>query len=306
MGLSVLSWLAEMRYDMDLSRAYAKKHLGTASPPSDVFIGSDPEWLADRYVEALQLPEGLRQGKVLSFSNCGGGEGGFTAMFIPTCNEELLTTSRESRANRNAHEWWHVNLQHRLVNTSCCFDGTEIPIYGPEWMAEGAAQVWASLVSNDFTDDLLEREEIWRLQQVSIDFDLLTLNTRQGWRDAPAGKNGVRYLAVWRLVDTAGLSSLEKFYRRLGEYVADEAARELLEINTQQTFPVRDFKNRFFETPRRQQRLNEIFRSSFGQTMEQFAASFSEYLSHEEMSSNQASPDQQGVSHNRPPYSHLQ
>ena len=287
--------LAEMRHDMDLSRDYAKKHLSIASPPSDVFIGSDPGWLTDRYLEAFQLPEGFRQGKMLSFSNCGGGEGGFTAMFIPTCNEEMLTTTRESRANRNAHEWWHVNVQYHLVNTFCCTSNTEIPVYGPEWMAEGAAQVWASLVSNNFTDDLLEQEKTWRLQQAPADFDLLTLNTRQGWQAAPAGKSVVRYLAVWMLVDIAGLSSFEKFYRRLGEYVADEAAREVLDINGEQTALVRDFKNRFFETPQRQQKLDEIFQASFGQTMEQFATSFNEYLNQEEVP-----PDQERVSQNSP------
>ena len=297
--------LAEMRYDMDLSRAYAKKHLGTASPPSDVFIGSDPEWLADRYVEALQLPEGSRQGKVVFFSNCRAVEASFTAMFISTCNEVWGTRPREARAGISAHEWFHVNVQRHFINTTSGFGGTAIPIGGPPWLTEGSAQVWARSVLDDFTNDP-ETEKASRRQRVPIDFDLLALNTRQGWQDAPAGKYDARDLAVWMLVDVAGLSGLEEFYRRLGEYIADEAAREMLNINTQQTTPVRDFKIQFFETPRRQQTLNEIFRSSFGQTMEQFAASFSEYLSQEEVSSNQASPDQQGVSHNRPPYSHLQ
>ena len=140
--------------------------------------------------------------------------------------------------------------------------------------------MWASLVTNNFTNDL-EWEMTWRREQVEADFDLLALNTKRGWRDAP-GRPGhkweARDLAVWMLVDMAGLSSLEKFYRLLGEYIADEAAREVLDINGFQTSPVRDFKNRFFETPRRQQRLNYIFRSSFGKTIEQFEAMFKESL----------------------------
>ena len=299
--------LADMRHDIDLSRAYAKKHLGIASPPSDVFIGSDPEWLADRYLEALKLPEGYRQGKVLTYSNCGVAEGAFTAMFISACNEAWLTTPREHRAGISAHEWWHVNVQHYLVNTLCCFDHVEIPIYGPEWMIEGAAEVWASLVLDNFTYDL-EWEKAWRRQRVPKDFDLLALNTKQGFQDAPDGKYEARDLAVWMLVEMAGLSSLEEFYRRLGEYIADEAARRVLDIKSQQTAPVTSFKIQFFQTPRRQQRLDEIFRSSFGQTMEEFADSFSEYLSQEEVASDQqgVSPDQeevssdhQGVSHNK-------
>ena len=273
--------LAELRYDMDLSRAYAKKHLGIDPPPSDVFIGNDPEWLADRYLEAFRLPEGFRSGKVTTFSNCGPGEGGHTAMFIPACNQEWVTGPRERRASGNAHEWWHVNVQFSLLEIVCCSGGTGINIYGPQWMIEGSAEVWASLVSNDFTNDL-EWEKTWRRQQVPAGFDILSINTRQGWQDAQGRKWEARDLAVWMLLDMAGLSGLEKFYRRLGEYIADEAARELLYISGLQTAPVRDFINHFFESPQRYQRLNEIFNDSFGQTMEQFADSFGAYLSREE------------------------
>ena len=272
--------LAELREDMDLSRAYAKKHLGIDSPPSDVFIGNDPEWLADRYLEAFKLPEGFRQGKVTTFSKCGPAEGGFTAMFIPACNVGWLTGPREGRTGGIAHEWWHVNVQFFLLNTFCCSGGDSINIYGPQWLIEGSAEVWSSLVLNNFTNDL-EWEKAWRREQVPVGFDLLALNTRQGWRDAPERKYEARDLAVWLLVDMAGLSGLEDFYRRLGEYIAVEAAKNGLDP-THQSPQVRKFRSEFF--PERYQKLNEIFGSAFGRTLDEFGAGFSEYLRTGELS----------------------
>ena len=270
--------LAELRDDMDLSRDYAKEHMVLSPPPSDVFVGSDPEWLADRYLEAFRLPEGFRQGKVATFSSCGPGEGGHTAMFIPACNRDWLDAPRERRAFGNAHEWFHVNVQFEYLGVVCCSGGTGIPVYGPQWLIEGAAEVWGSLVTNDFTNDI-EYEKAWRRQQVPAGFDLMALNTRRGWQDAPGRKWEARDLAVWMLVEMAGLSGLERFYRLLGEYIADEAAREVLVINRHQNSEVRDFINHFFEIPRRQRRLDGIFSDAFGQTMERFATSFREYLS---------------------------
>ena len=54
--------LIEVRDNMDLSRAYAKEHLGIDPPGCNVFISADPEWMTDRYFDDLRA-EGLSVGE---------------------------------------------------------------------------------------------------------------------------------------------------------------------------------------------------------------------------------------------------
>jgi len=149
-------------------------------------------------------------------------------------------------------------------------------VVGPEWLFEGSAEMWASLVRNDFNNDL-EWEKAWRREQIPADFNLLALNTRKGWREAPDGKYEARNLANWMLLERAGLSSFLDFYQRLGKYIASEASRNVLN-STGQYWQVMRFRNEFFDSPERLQKLDEIFRSSFGLTLEEFADQYSEYI----------------------------
>ncbi len=173
-----------------------------------------------------------------------------------------------------------------------------MPIIGPRWLVEGSANVWALLVRNDFTVDLEWLKSVYR-ERMPADFDLLALNSLDGYRDAPRSKYTAISLAGVMLLEMAGLNSLEEFYWRLGRYINDEAARELLDLTATRTPELIEFRDEFFVPPHRYDKLNEIFNYSFGQTMEQFADSFSEYLSQGEVSS-----DQQGVSHTIMPSHH--
>ena len=177
-------------------------------------------------------------------------------------------------------------------------------ISGPWWLAEGSANVWALMVRNDFTVDLEWLKSRYRAR-IPADFDLLSLNSSDGYRAAPRSKYAARDLASVMLFEKAGFYGLMKFYQLLGRYINDEAARELLDLTASRTPELIKFRDLFFEPDHRYQKLDEIFNESFGQTMEEFAASFSEYLSQEEEEGSSGQPgqgvssDQPGVSHNK-------
>ena len=169
-------------------------------------------------------------------------------------------------------------MQYYLLNARCCNDNYRMNMVGPEWLFEGSAEVWTSLVSDDFASNL-KQEKAWRRRslqgQLPADFNLLDLNTRQGSREV--GNDHARDLAVWMLVETAGLPSFVTFYRLLGAYFASEAAEVGLE-STSQSHPMKEFRNTFFDFPERYQKLDEIFESAFGRTMEAFAEEFRDSL----------------------------
>ncbi len=266
--------LAEVRDAMALSRAYAKERLGIDPPGTNVFIGTDPEWMTDRYLEAFKLDEGFRSGKMQSFSRCEpAGEGGLSAIFIPVCDNGWENSS-VMRKRIYVHEWWHAAVQYYLLNAYCCTDSNRMQMVGPHWLMEGSAEVWVSLVLNDFAS--LDQEMAWRRGRVPRDVNLLDLNTWQGFREAPA-RSDIMMLATYLLMETAGLPSFLDFYRHLGEYFASEAGKIGLE-STSQSPQMMEFRNKFFDYPERYQKMDEIFQSSFGRTMEEFAAEFREYL----------------------------
>ena len=283
--------LAQLQDALDLSRAYAVKHLAITPPGADVFIGNDPEWLTNRYLEAFKLEEGARPGVRATFDACSpSAMAGFTAIFFSACG--WLLESEAARDKIAYHEWWHANVQSYHLRTFCCSSHRMQPI-GPWWLVEGSANTWALLVRNDFTVDLEWLKSVYRAR-MPADFDLLALNSSDGFRDAPRSKYTAISLAAVMLLEMAGLNGLEEFYRRLGRYINDEAARELLDLTASRSPQLIEFRDQFFEPPQRYQKLDEIFNDSFGQTMEQFADSFSAYLSQEEVSSGQqaASSDQ--------------
>ena len=290
--------LDQLQEALDLSRDYARKRLGITPPGADVFIGNDPEWLTDRNMEAFKLEEGVRTSVRRFFDSCSSpATAGFTAIFVPGCS--WLLESEAARELSVHHEWWHANVQYHHLQTFCC-GGNRMQIVGPHWLVEGSANVWSLLVEGDFTNNLERMKSRYR-ERLPADFDLLALNSRERFRYAPSGKGAAIDLAAVMLLEMAGLNSLEEFYRRLGRYINDEAARELLDLTASRSLQLIEFRDQFFDPPHRYQRLDEIFNDSFGQTMEQFADSFSAYLSQEEVSSGQqaASSNQQGVSHSK-------
>ena len=273
--------LTEVEAHMALSRAYAREHLGIDPPGSKVFIGTDPEWMTDRYLEAFQLGEGYRPGKRQSFSQCEPlGEAGLYTIFIPVCNDLWKDSSEVAERNLVAHEWWHTNVQYYLLNAYCCADNDRMQLVGPEWLFEGSAEVWVLLVTNDFVIDS-EQEKAWRRERVPADFNLLDLNTRRGWREASdKHKHEARDLAAYMLAETAGLTSFVDFYGQLGDYYASEAAKVGLDSTDSYGFNhrLREFGITFFDSPERLEKLDEIFQAAFGRTMEEFAKEFRDSL----------------------------
>ncbi len=118
-----------------------------------------------------------------------------------------------------------------------------------------------------------------RRRHVPTDVNLLDLNTRKGFREAPA-VHDIMMLATYLLVETAGLPSLVDFYSQLGAYFASEAAKIGLE-STSQANQMVPFRNEFFDFPERYQKLDEIFQSAFGRTMEAFADEFRDSLANQ-------------------------
>ncbi len=144
--------LAEVKDSMDLSRAYAKEHLGIDPPGCNVFMSTDAEWMTDRYEEAfkISLTGANRLVKVKDFTGCGG-EGGFQNIFFSVC-DDWWKMPLERRERGYAHEWWHTNVQYYLLNAICCSDNYRMQMVGPHWLMEGSAGVWESLVLNDFAN----------------------------------------------------------------------------------------------------------------------------------------------------------
>ena len=262
--------LAEVGDVMDLSRAYAKEYLGIEPPGCNVFIGTDPEWMAHRYFEAFGLnkhkPGWLE--KVEQFSNCIP-EGGPSSLFIVECNR----LSSELRKGISAHEWWHTNVQYYFLNAYCCTAGEPVQITGPIWLMEGSAEVWSWLIVHDSVS--LDQQAARMRQVVPADVNLVDLNTWDGWLEAPA-KYETMFVATYMLVETTGWTGLLDFYKQLGEYFASEAAKAGLDIagSPNALGPGMMFRNEFFASPERYQKLDEIFQSAFGRTMEEFAVEF--------------------------------
>ena len=292
--------LDKLQEALDLSRDYARKRLGITPPGADVFIG-DSEWLTNRYLEAFKLKEGVRTSVRATFDACSPrAMAGLTAIFISGCG--WLLESEGARDQIAYHEWWHANVQSPHLRSFCCDGPDRMQISGPKWVVEGQANVWALMVRNDFTVDLEWLKSRYRAR-IPADFDLLSINSSEGYRNATGSKHTVLSLAGVMLFERSGLKGMEEFYRRLGWYLNDEAARELLDLTASRTPELVEFRDLFFEPDHRYQKLDEIFNESFGQTMEEFAASFTEYLSQEEEEGSSDQPGQ-GVSSGQPGVSH--
>ena len=272
--------LAEVSNNMAISRAYAKAYLGINPPGQKVFVSANPKWMTDKYLEVFELGEVFRPGKMQQFSDCKSGsiaEGGLAGIFIMLCHKSWKDPP-QLRKVICAHEWWHANVQWHLLNAFCCSDNNRMQIAGPEWLMEGSADVWALLVLNNFANS--PDQEIawlrgWLRGKVPIDFNLLDLNTRRGWREvSDEYKYEVVELANWMLMKTAGLSSFLDFYRKLGKYFASEADKIGLANASHWGQPMTEFRDGFFDSLERYQKLDEIFRSAFGRTMVEFAEEF--------------------------------
>ena len=262
--------LAEVGDVMDLNRAYAKEYLGIEPPGCNVFIGTDPEWMAHRYFEAFGLNK-HRPGwleKVEQFSNCTP-EGGLSSLFIVECDG----LSSEFRKRISAHEWWHTNVQYYLVNAYCCTALEPVQIVGPIWLMEGSAEVWSWLIVHDSVS--LDQRAAWMRQVVPANVNLVDLNTWDDWLEAPA-RYETMFVATYMLVETTGWTGLLDFYKQLGEYFASEGAKAGFDIagSPNALGPEMMFRNEFFASPERYQKLDEIFQSAFGRTMEEFAVEF--------------------------------
>ncbi len=253
--------------------AFIKEYLGLTFKV-EVYVSRNPNWMADRYLEAFELDEGFRPGKVRSFSRCEpAGEGGFYAIFIPVCNNRGL--SAEQLENLVVHEVWHA-VQYYLLNSHCCIDNYGMQHVGPDWLFEGTAEVLSLLVATDFDVDYVEKE-MARLRgvlrkKIPADFNLLSMNTRIGRRRNPVE---ALQLAGLMLMSTAGLQSFLDFYGNLGDYYAAETSED--------GFRISDgydgwFSSTFFDSPERLERLDEIFQAAFGRTMEEFAKEFRDSL----------------------------
>ena len=262
--------LAEVGDTVDLSRAYAIEYLGIEPPGCNVFIGTDPEWMAHRYFEAFGLNKHMPGwlDKVEQFSNCTP-EGGLSSLFIVECNR----LSSEDRKRASAHEWWHTNVQYYLVNVYCCTALEPVQIVGPIWLMEGSAEVWSWLIVHDSVS--LDQRAAWMRQVVPANVNLVDLNTWDDWLEAPA-RYETMFVATYMLVETTGWTGLLDFYKQLGEYFASEAAKAGFDIagSPNALGPEMMFRNEFFASPERYQKLDEIFQSAFGRTMEEFTVEF--------------------------------
>lgn len=118
-----------------------------------------------------------------------------------------------------AHELFHV-LQYELVGPrarNCCEPNSRIPIVGPIWMMEGAAQYVMLHFEHYATGRTLAGTMNWVAQQRwAFKGTLADLETRD---QMSQHENGywVGMMAAYRLSQKNGISSLADYWRAIGD-----------------------------------------------------------------------------------------
>ncbi len=274
--------LAEIKDQLLLNQAYARKHLGIAPWGTKVYIGNDPVWLADRYLEAIRFGESNRSWRLKHFRQPNPPpEAGFYGVIIPAYNNNNWQKGASARANTIAHEWWHT-VQIYLLNSLCCSGSDRMQHTGPAWLIEGSADIWARVMLSANVEEQMNRRRENLRNRMPADFNLLDLNTRRGWTEASYDyKYHARQLAIYMLMETSGLQGFLDFYGKLGDYYAGEAAQADLDstgdfggYGSGSKYRLAQFSREFFDLPERLEKLDEIFQSAFGRTMDEFAEEF--------------------------------
>ncbi len=193
-----------------------------------VYASSDAVWLSDRYLEARNLPESHRPGKLQSFGVCDP-PAEFGGYFIFLCLKSSVWSEGEITVKGIvAHEYWHI-VQTDLVGEKalgCCTNSTVMSVYGPEWLKEGSAQFVRYMVLDALHLD--DAERTFSLLAHTIppgNLQLTERNTRGGYQRLNSNVSlRIGILAARLLVQQSGYAALVHFYRLLGEDKSSEEA----------------------------------------------------------------------------------
>jgi hypothetical protein len=92
-----------------------------------VYVSSDPEWMADKYLAQRNLGKSFRKSKVEDFTRCNGGEAAYGTLFMCAKSDVFSGNwfgvgSVEQRKFALTHEYMHM-IQFELAGErawSCC------------------------------------------------------------------------------------------------------------------------------------------------------------------------------------------
>ena len=205
------SVLSHVSSALSASDAALEAH-GYTSPNIKVFLSGDANWLTESYLAAMGLSDRYRAGKLDTFGRCDPlGEFGKAAIFL--CEEHEVWERRRGATRIVAHEVWHAAVQDGIVQKPCCFDSNAMSLYGPEWLVEGSAEVFAEYVLAGRNPSRFARAMESFTREAPRDVDLAKLKSRRGFRN----NNGWRVgpAAVYELINGTNFEKLFDYYEHI-------------------------------------------------------------------------------------------
>jgi hypothetical protein len=196
------------------SEQMLRSAFGISHPGIDVYLSDDPNWMADQYLRTNRLGNNYRSGKVEEFRNCiPAGEGSPGGVFL--CESDSGYNDEYSTIRITAHEMWHGVVQYALTGKRCCTESrTVTSVFGPNWLIEGSAELFAEVVMANGNLEGLQRAMRHYRSRTSPSADLMQMRSRAdfsrnaGWDAGP--------LAVYLLTDEGKrLDRLVTFYQAI-------------------------------------------------------------------------------------------
>ena len=194
------------------------ENVGVSVPDkTKVFVSGDPKFLARSFAEHTGAKNNAQVLK--DWTSVRENAGMFGALFVRT-NSASFNVSRggslqAQRTRIFVHELFHV-VQFGLVgprSKNCCaFD--KIPVIGPTWLVEGAAQYM--MYFNEGSSNLAGWRTWAEQQRRGFKGSLKSFETRKGINADPNAYD-ISALAVEKLVNSTSLKALGTYWRRIGE-----------------------------------------------------------------------------------------
>ncbi len=209
---------ASVREAADTAAKFYTESLGASLPEkTQAFVSGDAKFLARSY--AKHTGAKLTAQIVKDWTSLRENAATYGAIFVRTNSNSFNMTNGNSvqgqRTRIFVHELFHV-LQYGLVGPKakkcCAFD--RVPVVGPTWLMEGAAQYLQYFYEGPQT---LSGWRNWALQQKQASSAALqSFETRKGMNAEPNAYD-ISALAVEQLVDKAGMTSLVAYWRGIGK-----------------------------------------------------------------------------------------